>query len=154
MLKNVWRSIPKGINIPYFYISSRTADPQCSMVVIASCINAAFLQPGLGLFIKVEWIIKSYNYQSIQVHRLQVSATKLYMKRNFTFQHSNDPKHTSKSRKEWLNHMRNNVFEWVRAQIWITLKIYGVTISISMKVLDQIYTSVTLYIQDLVLKHV
>ena len=34
------------------------------------------------------------------------------MKRNFTFQHDDDPKHTSKSTKEWLHQNKIKVLEW------------------------------------------
>uniref|UniRef100_A0AAR2KB27 Tc1-like transposase DDE domain-containing protein n=1 Tax=Pygocentrus nattereri TaxID=42514 RepID=A0AAR2KB27_PYGNA len=37
---------------------------------------------------------------------------KLKMKRNFIFQHDNDPKHTSKSTKEWLHRNKIKTLEW------------------------------------------
>uniref|UniRef100_A0A803JHF5 Tc1-like transposase DDE domain-containing protein n=1 Tax=Xenopus tropicalis TaxID=8364 RepID=A0A803JHF5_XENTR len=33
-------------------------------------------------------------------------------RRNFIFQHDNDPKHTSKSTKEWLHRKKIKVLEW------------------------------------------
>ncbi|MCI4383700.1 hypothetical protein PGIGA_G00029470 [Pangasianodon gigas] len=34
------------------------------------------------------------------------------MKKNFTFQHYSDPKHKSKSTKEWLQRKKVNILEW------------------------------------------
>ena len=51
-------------------------------------------------------------YQSILAQNLQASARKLNMRRNFIFQHDNDPKHTYKSTKEWLHQKKINVLEW------------------------------------------
>ncbi|KAI3364059.1 hypothetical protein L3Q82_010891, partial [Scortum barcoo] len=41
-----------------------------------------------------------------------LSLKNLKMKRNFIFQHDNDPKHASKSSKEWLHQNKNEVLEW------------------------------------------
>ncbi len=51
-------------------------------------------------------------YQSILAQNLQASTRKLKMKRNFIFQHDNNPKHTSKSTKEWLHQKKTKVLEW------------------------------------------
>ncbi|KAJ7335642.1 hypothetical protein JRQ81_013583, partial [Phrynocephalus forsythii] len=51
-------------------------------------------------------------YQSILAQNLQGSATKLNMKRNFKFQHDNNPKYTSKSTKEWVYQKKISIFEW------------------------------------------
>uniref|UniRef100_A0A8C5LZY6 Tc1-like transposase DDE domain-containing protein n=1 Tax=Leptobrachium leishanense TaxID=445787 RepID=A0A8C5LZY6_9ANUR len=51
--------------------------------------------------------------QSILAQNLHASARKLNMKRNFIFQHDNDPKHTSKSTKEWLHQKKIRVLEWL-----------------------------------------
>ncbi len=58
---------------------------------------------GTGALVKVEGIMNSSKYQSILAQNLQASARKLKMKRNFIFQHNNNPKHTSKSTKQWLH---------------------------------------------------
>lgn len=66
-------------------------------VMAASCIKIAFLQPELFFFfIKVEGILNNSKYKSILVHNDQVSACKLKMTKNFTFQHDNESKHTPK----------------------------------------------------------
>ncbi|KAJ7338703.1 hypothetical protein JRQ81_012605, partial [Phrynocephalus forsythii] len=59
-----------------------------------------FSSSGTGAFVKVEGIIYSSKYQSILAQNLQASARKLNMRRNFIFQHDNNPKPTSKSTKE------------------------------------------------------
>ncbi len=56
--------------------------------------------------------MNSSKYQSILAQNLQASARKLKMKRNFIFQHNNNPKHTSKSTKEWLHQKKIEVLEW------------------------------------------
>jgi len=57
-----------------------------------------------------KWIMNSYEFQSVF---LLVFAKKLKMKRTFNFQHDNDPKHTTKSTKEWLQQRKINVLEWL-----------------------------------------
>ncbi|KAJ7341900.1 hypothetical protein JRQ81_007595, partial [Phrynocephalus forsythii] len=49
---------------------------------------------------------------SVLAQNLQAFAGKLNRRRNFIFQHDNDPKHTSKSAKEWLHQKKINVLEW------------------------------------------
>ncbi len=65
-----------------------------------------------GDLFKVDGIMISSKYQSILVHNLQASDRKLKMKKNFIFQHDNNPKHTSKLTKEWLHQKMTEVLEW------------------------------------------
>uniref|UniRef100_A0AAY5K1L9 Tc1-like transposase DDE domain-containing protein n=1 Tax=Esox lucius TaxID=8010 RepID=A0AAY5K1L9_ESOLU len=51
-------------------------------------------------------------YQAILPQNLQASIRQLKMKRKFTFQHINNPKHTSKSTKAQLHQKKINVLEW------------------------------------------
>ena len=71
-----------------------------------------FSSAGTGALVKVDGIMNSSQYQSILAQNLQASVRKLKMKRNFTFQHDNDPKHTSKSTKAWLHQRKIKVLEW------------------------------------------
>uniref|UniRef100_A0AAY5K7K7 Tc1-like transposase DDE domain-containing protein n=1 Tax=Esox lucius TaxID=8010 RepID=A0AAY5K7K7_ESOLU len=54
--------------------------------------------------------MNSSKYQAILAQNLQSSIRKLKMK--FTFQHDNDPKHTSKSTKAWFLQKKIKVLEW------------------------------------------
>ena len=71
-----------------------------------------FSSAGAGALVKVDGIMNSSQYKSILAQNLQASVRKLKMKRNFTFQHDNDPKHTSKSTKAWLHQRKIKVLEW------------------------------------------
>ncbi len=77
-------------------------------IVLWGCFSSA----GTGALVKVEGIMNSSKYQSILAQNLQASARKLKMKRNFIFQHNNNPEHTSKSTKEWLHQKKIEVLEW------------------------------------------
>ncbi|MGH0153095.1 UNVERIFIED_CONTAM: hypothetical protein FKN15_023316 [Acipenser sinensis] len=54
----------------------------------------------------------SIAYQKILANHLKPSATKPGLKCNRTFQHDNDPKHTSKSTSERLKNNETKVLEW------------------------------------------
>uniref|UniRef100_A0AAY5L6D3 Tc1-like transposase DDE domain-containing protein n=1 Tax=Esox lucius TaxID=8010 RepID=A0AAY5L6D3_ESOLU len=68
-----------------------------------------FSSAGTRALVRVEGIMNSSKYQRILAQYLQGSIRKLKMK--FTFQHDNDPKHTSKSIKAWLHQKKINVLE-------------------------------------------
>uniref|UniRef100_A0AAY5L5F5 Tc1-like transposase DDE domain-containing protein n=1 Tax=Esox lucius TaxID=8010 RepID=A0AAY5L5F5_ESOLU len=70
-------------------------------IMLWGCFSSA----GTGALVRVEGIMNSSKYQAILAQNLQASVRQLKMKRKFTFQHDNDPKHTSKSKKI-------NVLEW------------------------------------------
>lgn len=53
--------------------------------------------------------MNSSKYQAVLAQNRKVSVRK--MKRKFTLQHDNDPKHTSKSTKAWLHQKKINVLE-------------------------------------------
>uniref|UniRef100_A0A803K548 Transposase n=1 Tax=Xenopus tropicalis TaxID=8364 RepID=A0A803K548_XENTR len=75
-------------------------------IMLWSCFSSA----GTGALVKIEGIMNSSKYQSILAQNLQASARK--QRRIFIFQHDNDPKHTSKSTKEWLHQKKIKVLEW------------------------------------------
>lgn len=60
--------------------------------------------------LRVEGIMNSPRHQSVLAQHLQPSVKK--MKRNFSFQHDDDPKHTSRSNKEWLHQNKIEALEW------------------------------------------
>ncbi len=68
-------------------------------ITLWGCFSSA----GTGALVRVEGIMNRSKYQSILAQNLQASARKLKLKRNVIFQHNNNPKHTSKSTKEWLH---------------------------------------------------
>uniref|UniRef100_A0AAR2JPU3 Tc1-like transposase DDE domain-containing protein n=1 Tax=Pygocentrus nattereri TaxID=42514 RepID=A0AAR2JPU3_PYGNA len=52
-------------------------------------------------------------YQRILKENVRTSVHELNLKRrNFIFQHDNDPKHASKSTKEWLHRNKIKTLEW------------------------------------------
>lgn len=53
-----------------------------------------------------------YLYRDILRRNLQQSARKLNIQSDFVFQHDNDPKHTARSVKIWLEGNVSNVLEW------------------------------------------
>lgn len=77
-------------------------------IMLWGCFSSA----GTGALVRVEGIMNSSKYQSVLAQNLRPSVRKLKMKRNFIFQHDNDPKHTSKSTKEWLHQNKIKVLEW------------------------------------------
>lgn len=52
-------------------------------------------------------LMNSSKYQSILAQNLHSSAKTLKMKRNFTFQHDNDPKHNSNQQRNGFNQIRS-----------------------------------------------
>ena len=58
----------------------------------------------------IESTMNSTVYQ--RVLDVRPSVKKLKLKRNWTLQHDNDPKHTSKSTKDWLKTKKWKVLEW------------------------------------------
>uniref|UniRef100_A0AAY5K6Q5 Seizure 6-like protein 2 n=1 Tax=Esox lucius TaxID=8010 RepID=A0AAY5K6Q5_ESOLU len=73
-------------------------------IMLWGCFSSA----GTIALVRVEGIMN--RYQAILAQNLHASVRKLKMK--FTFQHDNDPKHTSKSTKAWLHQKKINVLEW------------------------------------------
>uniref|UniRef100_A0AAY5L2M0 Tc1-like transposase DDE domain-containing protein n=1 Tax=Esox lucius TaxID=8010 RepID=A0AAY5L2M0_ESOLU len=75
-------------------------------ILLWGCFSSA----GTGALVKVEGTMNISKYQAILAQNLQASVRKLKMK--FTFQHDNDPKHTSNSTKAWLHQKMINILEW------------------------------------------
>uniref|UniRef100_A0A3B1IFP7 Transposase Tc1-like domain-containing protein n=1 Tax=Astyanax mexicanus TaxID=7994 RepID=A0A3B1IFP7_ASTMX len=71
-----------------------------------------FAASGTGSLQKVNGIMKKEDYLQILQENLKPSARRLGLGRSWVFQQDNDPKHTSKVVKEWLNQARIKVLEW------------------------------------------
>ena len=56
--------------------------------------------------------MNSSQYQQILDKNVQESVTKLKLRRGWIFQQDNDPKHCSKSTKEFMQKHKYNVLEW------------------------------------------
>ncbi len=57
-------------------------------------------------------IIDSYKYQDIISRNLSASVTLMRL-RSFIFQQDNDPKHTSRSTKDYFETKKFNLLEWL-----------------------------------------
>ena len=67
---------------------------------------------GSGNLVKVESHMNSSQYQQILDKNVQESVTKLKLRRGWIFQQDSDPKHCSKSTKEFMQKNKYSVLEW------------------------------------------
>ena len=77
-------------------------------VMVWGCFAAA----GPGQLTIIESTMNSAVYQRVLEENVKPSVKKLKLQRNWTLQHDNDPKHTSKSTKDWLKTKKWRVLEW------------------------------------------
>ena len=78
-------------------------------LMIWGCLTAF----GPGLFCKIEGIMNQYVYREILETHLNRTLTKFHLNpTRIIFQHDNDPKHTSKSVKEWLSRQPFGLLKW------------------------------------------
>ncbi|KAI3371324.1 hypothetical protein L3Q82_023941 [Scortum barcoo] len=82
------------------------------MVVAASCCGDVFQWQELGRLVRIEGKMNAAMYRDILDENLLQSALDLRLGRRFIFQQDNDPKHTAKITKEWLQDNSVNVLEW------------------------------------------
>uniref|UniRef100_A0A8C5M825 Tc1-like transposase DDE domain-containing protein n=1 Tax=Leptobrachium leishanense TaxID=445787 RepID=A0A8C5M825_9ANUR len=71
-----------------------------------------FASAGTGKLQRVQGTINSLQYQEILDDNVMQSVTNLRLGRRWTFQQDNDPKHTSKSTRAWLQIKGLNILEW------------------------------------------
>ena len=65
-----------------------------------------------GELVLIKEIMTSDHYIKILDENLKLSAQSIRLVRHFTFQHDNDPKHTSKSVTAWLQKQKIIVLPW------------------------------------------
>uniref|UniRef100_A0A8C5PJ22 Transposase n=1 Tax=Leptobrachium leishanense TaxID=445787 RepID=A0A8C5PJ22_9ANUR len=71
-----------------------------------------FASAGTGKLQHVQGTMNSLQYQEILDDNVMQSVTNLRLGRRWTFQQDNDPKHTSKSTRAWLQIKGWNILEW------------------------------------------
>ena len=71
-----------------------------------------FSVAGSGRLVKIEGKMNAAMYRNLLEEILLQSALDLRLGRQFIFQQDNDPKHTAKISKEWLQDNSVNVLEW------------------------------------------
>uniref|UniRef100_A0A8C5PDE5 Transposase n=1 Tax=Leptobrachium leishanense TaxID=445787 RepID=A0A8C5PDE5_9ANUR len=71
-----------------------------------------FASAGTGKLQRVQGTMNSLQYQEILDDNVMQSVTNLRLGRRWTFQQDNDPKHTSKSTRAWLQIKSWNILEW------------------------------------------
>lgn len=75
--------------------------------MVWTCFSAL----GLGPFVEIEGIMDRFKYKDIlETHMLPYAEWEMPLQ--WVFQHDNDPKHTSKLVKEWLNDNGIQVLDW------------------------------------------
>ncbi len=77
-------------------------------IMLWGCFSAA----GTGRLVAIEGKMNAAKYRDILDENLLQSAQDLRLGRGFTFQQDNDPKHTAKITKEWLQNNSVTVLEW------------------------------------------
>uniref|UniRef100_A0A8C4S771 Tc1-like transposase DDE domain-containing protein n=1 Tax=Erpetoichthys calabaricus TaxID=27687 RepID=A0A8C4S771_ERPCA len=77
-------------------------------IMLWGCFSVA----GTGRLVRIKGKMAAAMYRDILDENLLQSALDLRLGRRFIFQQDNDPKHTAKISKEWLQDNSVNVLEW------------------------------------------
>lgn len=71
-----------------------------------------FAHNGVGELHRIDGIMDRHMYKEILETKMRDSVEKLFGSNSFIFQHDNDPKHTSKLIKKYLEDSRTKVLVW------------------------------------------
>ncbi|MGH0158770.1 UNVERIFIED_CONTAM: hypothetical protein FKN15_044380 [Acipenser sinensis] len=71
-----------------------------------------FAASGPGQLAIIDTTMNSALYQKILEENIRPSVYELKLNQKWVMQQDNDPKHTSRSTKEWLQKMKFHVLEW------------------------------------------
>ena len=77
-------------------------------IMLWGCFSSA----GTGALVRIKGKMDRENCRKILEENLLPSSRKLKFGWKFTFQHDNNPKHTSKATLEWLRNKQIHVLEW------------------------------------------
>ena len=77
-------------------------------IMLWGCFSSA----GTGKLVRIEGMMDGAKYREIIEGNLFQSSRDLKLRRRFTFQQDNDPKHTAKAILEWFKRKHLNVLEW------------------------------------------
>ena len=91
--------------------------PHCTIPTVkfgggSIMVWGCFCSSGVGNIHIVEGTMNGKKYREILENNLLTSVRSLELKRGWTFQQDNDPKHTANETKEWFKKKRINVLEW------------------------------------------
>ena len=82
-------------------------------IMLWGCFSSA----GTVALLGIEGKMDGEKYRKIREENLLPCARKLKLGRKFTFQHDNNPKHTTKATLEWLRNKKINVLEWLNQSL-------------------------------------
>uniref|UniRef100_A0AAZ3SHC4 Tc1-like transposase DDE domain-containing protein n=1 Tax=Oncorhynchus tshawytscha TaxID=74940 RepID=A0AAZ3SHC4_ONCTS len=79
-------------------------------IMLWGCFSAA----GTGRLVRIKGKMNDAKYSEFLDENLLQSAQDLRLGQRFTFHQDNEPKHTAKTTREWLQGKFLNVLEWPR----------------------------------------
>lgn len=91
--------------------------PNCTIPTVkhgggSIMVWGCFCSSGVGSIHIIDGTMNGKKYREILEDKLLLSVRSLKLKRGWTFQQDNDPKHTANETKEWFRKKRINVLEW------------------------------------------